>query len=47
MSDWQISKLDRQDEESYEITKRAAGAVGASLLASESIGPFADGDSDE
>lgn len=44
--DFELEKLERQDQESYEITKRAAGAVGASLLAEDGLGPLA-GDSDE
>lgn len=44
ISDWQIGRLDRQDEESYEIMKEAADAVSASLLADEGIGPMAGGD---
>lgn len=46
ISDHQIGRLDRQDEESYRITMDAVNAVGASLLAKEGIGPLA-GDSDE
>lgn len=45
ISDFQIERLDRQDGESYRITQEAVGAVGASLLADEGIGPMAgDGD---
>ena len=40
-----LVRLERQDEESYELTRKAAGAVGASLLADEGIGPYA-GDAD-
>lgn len=41
ISDYQLDQLERQDEESYRIKKEAAGAVGASLLADEGIGPMA------
>lgn len=43
---FQIDKLERQDEESHRIAMEAAGAVGASLLAEEGIGPLA-GDENE
>lgn len=33
ISDWQLDQLEREDRESYEIRKRAAGAVGEALLA--------------
>lgn len=46
ISDFQLDKLERQDEESYRIKMDAVNAVGASLLADEGIGPLA-GDSDE
>lgn len=46
ISDHQIDRLERQDEESYRITMDAVNAVGASLLADEGIGPLA-GDDDE
>lgn len=39
--DFQVDKLERQDEESHRIMQEAAGAVGASLLADEGIGPLA------
>lgn len=42
ISDRQVERLDRQDEESYRITMDAVNAVGASLLADEGIGPLAD-----
>lgn len=45
ISDHQIDRLDREDEESYRITMDAVNAVGASLLADEGIGPLADEDS--
>lgn len=41
ISDHQIGRLDRQDEESHRITMDAVNAVGASLLADEGIGPMA------
>lgn len=44
ISDHQIDRLEREDWESYEIRKKAAGAVGASLLAEEGIGPLAGDD---
>ena len=44
ISDHQIHQLDRQDQESYEITMDAVNAVGASLLAEEGIGPLAEDD---
>lgn len=46
LTDRRLSEASRQDEESYRIAKEAAGAVGASLLADEGIGPLAD-DSDK
>ena len=44
ISDHQIDRLERQDQESYEIMMDAANAVGASLLADEGIGPMAEDD---
>lgn len=44
ISDHQIGRLDRQDEESHRITMEAVDAVGASLLADEGIGPLAGGE---
>jgi hypothetical protein len=41
LSEFQISQLDRQDEEPHRITRDAVNAVGASLLADEGIGPLA------
>lgn len=43
-SDYQLDQLERQDEESYRIKMDAVGAVGASLLADEGIGPLAGED---
>lgn len=42
LRDFQLAKLEREDRESFEIRRRAAGAVGASLLAEDGIGPLAD-----
>lgn len=44
LSDHQVHQLDRQDQESYEITMDAVNAVGASLLAEEGIGPLTEDD---
>lgn len=45
--DFYWEKLDRQDEESYQIMADAADAVSASLLAEDGIGPLAgDGDAE-
>lgn len=44
--DHQLQNLERQDEESHRIAMEAAGAVGASLLAEDGIGPLAGDDSE-
>ena len=44
ISDFQIERLNRQDEESYQAMQAAVDAVGAGLLADKGIGPMADGD---
>lgn len=36
MNDWHLDRLEREDRESHEIKKRAAGAVAESLLAGDS-----------
>jgi len=41
VSDFQIERLNRQDEESYRTMQAAADALGAGLLADEGIGPMA------
>lgn len=41
VSDFQIERLNRQDEESYRAMQAAADALGAGLLADEGIGPMA------
>lgn len=41
-----LAEATRQDEESHRIAQEAAGALGASLLAKEGIGPLAE-DSDK
>lgn len=46
ISDYYLSRLERQDEESYQILREASNAVGASLLAEEGIGPLAGDDRD-
>lgn len=40
--DFQIEKLERQDEDAHETMMDAVNAVGASLLAEEGIGPLSD-----
>jgi hypothetical protein len=47
ITDHQLRKLERQDEESYQIMRDAANAVGASLLAKEGIGPMAEDPDDD
>ena len=42
ITDFQIGRLGRQDEESYQAMQAAADAVSAGLLADEGIGPMAD-----
>ena len=44
ISDFQIERLGRQDEESYQAMQAAADAVSAGLLADEGIGPMAGED---
>ncbi len=44
LRDYELEKLDREDEERFEIRRKAAGAVGASMLASDGIGPLAGKD---
>ena len=44
LRDFQLGKLSREERESFEIRRKAAGALGASLLADEGFGPLA-GDS--
>lgn len=42
ISNHQLEKLDQQDEESYQITQEAVGAIGTSLLADEGIGAMSE-----
>lgn len=46
LGDRTLDSLERQSEESHRITMEAVNAVGASLLAEEGIGPFAESDHD-
>ena len=41
ISDFQLDRLEREDEESYQTRMEAVSAMGASLLADEGIGPLA------
>jgi hypothetical protein len=43
LPDRRLKQADRQDAESHRLLQEAAGAVGASLLADEGIGPLSDG----
>lgn len=41
LRDFYLEKLEREDRDRYETRQAAAGAVGASMLADEGIGPLA------